>query len=669
MKGADTGETVLIVSNRWRISATDRWESELSRPVEVVDPDDASLDVDERISGVIVELDDPETLRRTLVSLRDLDVPIVVAPRKGSEVLATIAMRFGATDYTSPDISDDPRDEIQTVLTEWRSRTADPTVESDRLHRIVATTLPDEAFVIDEDGQYLEATVRPESGDLYTIAADELVGRKLGEAFPAEEAARLQACLEETLANEEVQTIEYETDTTNGLRRFEAKVVPVDGRIGGKRAVVWLARDVTERAERERQLRRRRDRLETLNRINAIVRQVIQTLVDAPTRRAIEREVCDHLVESDLYTAAWIVEHTGEDVLSYRMDDANVTCWVDADSDLAAKLEAPALAAIETDEIQSLDQSISIESADDCGELPAEGNELAGRTAESLLAVPLSYDGAVYGALVILASRNDAFDVRECEAFRVLGETIGFAISALKNRRLLFSDTVVELELYIPSGDSFSFEVTERYNCTGSLEWAGTTSDGRTYQYVTYQGIDGETIYDEASGHDSIEECRLIHDGESQCTIEFRLRNSAVRMLANHGVWFRNITVEDGEARLIAEVSRDANVREVVEELTRIYDDATLVARREIDRPVQTAGERRQRILETLTDRQLAALRIAYYSGYFEWPRGSTGEDIAETMGITPPTLHQHLRKGLWELLHEFFEGGGDIGPPSSDDE
>ncbi len=230
---------------------------------------------------------------------------------------------------------------------------------------------------------------------------------------------------------------------------------------------------------------------------------------------------------------------------------------------------------------------------------------------------------------------------------------------AVKNRQLLFADTVVELEFRIDGGDTFSFDLSEEYDCTCSLEWAGTTANGRTFQYVTIDGLGGDTVLEAARAHDSIEECRLIHDGDESCTIEIRLAQSGVRTLENHGATIRDVTVDSGVGTCLVEVSQNAAVREIAEALTVIYENTELVARREVDRPVRTAAQRRNRILDQLTDRQLTTLRLAYYGGFFDWPRESTGEEIAEAMDISPPTMHQHLRKGLRAILEEFFEGSG----------
>ncbi|WP_339106506.1 bacterio-opsin activator domain-containing protein [Haloterrigena salinisoli] len=647
--------------------------------------------------GVVLELECPTQVRSVLERCSEEwgDVPTVVAPPTGSEALATAALRGDADEYAPLDGDGDPVERIVDAIRPGSEAAGDretvdgretddeptdgsratngagpaagvaatatgrPSAESaGKYHRILADELPDEAFVITADGTYLEAKVRPDAADLYTTSADELPGEHLTDVFPDDVAAELQACIDRTIRTGTVQSIEYETATTDGDRRYEGRVVPIDERIDDQDAVVWLARDITERVRRERELRSRRDRLETLNRIGAVVGQVIDTLVEAPSRDAIEREVCAQLVESELYCGAWIAERTGEGTLAYRTGAGDVDTYLDRASELDEGHACLVQQAVETGEIQT---ETNIPASDS---MP-EALRAAARTdgVRSAIAVPISHNEAVYGVLTVLAGREDAFGEDERAGFGLLGETIGFTIMAVKNRQLLFADTVVELEFRIDGGDTFSFDLSERYDCTVSLEWAGTTANGHTVQYVTIDGLDGETVLEEADAHPSVESCRLIHDGCENCTIEMRLAESGVQTLANHGATFRDVTVEDGVGTCLVEVSQDANVREIAKALTVIYENTELVARREIDRPVRTAAQRRDRIFDQLTDRQLTTLRLAYYSGFFDWPRESTGEEIADAMDVSPPTMHQHLRKGLKAVLEEFFEAGGGAEP------
>ncbi|WP_254764841.1 bacterio-opsin activator domain-containing protein [Natrinema marinum] len=599
--------------------------------------------------AVVVELDCPGEIQTILqrVHARMPAVPTIVAPREGSERLATVALRADATEYVPTERDEDPIDRIVSTI---RSRPASDG-DGGQYHRILANELPDEAFVIGEDGTYLEAKVRPDSADLYSVSADELPGTTLADAFPDQVAAKLQDCIDRAIRTEDVQSVEYEVATTDGCRQFEGRVVPIEQRIRGRRAVVWLARDITERVQRERKLRSRQDQLETLNRINAVVRQVIETLVEAPARDAVEQEVCEQLVDSELYCGSWIAERTGDGRLAYRTGAGEATASLDLVGDSTVGCECPATEAARTGELRTTNRILDDEFVPEPVREAAREDDV-----RSAIAVPITHEDATYGVLTVLASRDDAFSERERAGFRLLGETIGFTIMAVKNRQLLFADTVVELEFRIDDGATFSFDLSAEYGCTCELEWAGKTAEGRSFQYVTIEDLDGETVLEEAMAHDSVEECRLIYDGEEGCTIEMRLSESGVRTLANHGATIRDVTVEDGVGNCLVEVPQSADVREIAEALTHVYENTQLIARREVDRPVRTAAERRNRILDRLTDRQLTTLRLAYYGGFFDWPRESTGEEVADAMDISPPTMHQHLRKGLKAVLGEFFE-------------
>jgi predicted DNA binding protein len=48
-------------------------------------------------------------------------------------------------------------------------------------------------------------------------------------------------------------------------------------------------------------------------------------------------------------------------------------------------------------------------------------------------------------------------------------------------------------------------------------------------------------------------------------------------------------------------------------------------------------------------------LEAAYHAGFFKWPRETNGEQIAESLGIAPPTFHQHLRKGQRKVFETLF--------------
>ncbi len=99
------------------------------------------------------------------------------------------------------------------------------------------------------------------------------------------------------------------------------------------------------------------------------------------------------------------------------------------------------------------------------------------------------------------------------------------------------------------------------------------------------------------------------------------------------------------------------NVREVVKAMTGVFEDAELVSRQTIEQPTETRARFRDTLEDQLTERQRTVLTTAYRAGYYDWPRGSTGEELAESLDIAPPTLHKHLRLAERKVLSGIFDG------------
>ncbi|MCW8173006.1 hypothetical protein D8S78_16140 [Natrialba swarupiae] len=78
------------------------------------------------------------------------------------------------------------------------------------------------------------------------------------------------------------------------------------------------------------------------------------------------------------------------------------------------------------------------------------------------------------------------------------------------------------------------------------------------------------------------------------------------------------------------------------------------------DATVSQTDRRRKPNGETKT-----ALQLAYFSSYFEQPRSSTGEELADNIGVTKQTFHYHLRNAEETVFEILFEEPED---PSSDE-
>ena len=103
-------------------------------------------------------------------------------------------------------------------------------------------------------------------------------------------------------------------------------------------------------------------------------------------------------------------------------------------------------------------------------------------------------------------------------------------------------------------------------------------------------------------------------------------------------------------------LTTDVDVREFIERLRRRYPDTQLVARREKTVPHRAHDGIRAALEERLTDRQLEVLRTSYLSGFFDWPRKSTGQDVAAMLDVSQPTVNRHLRVSERKLLELLFD-------------
>jgi predicted DNA binding protein len=48
-------------------------------------------------------------------------------------------------------------------------------------------------------------------------------------------------------------------------------------------------------------------------------------------------------------------------------------------------------------------------------------------------------------------------------------------------------------------------------------------------------------------------------------------------------------------------------------------------------------------------------LSVAFEAGYYDWPRGCTGEDVAEELGITSATFSEQIHAAERNLLSAVF--------------
>jgi DNA-binding transcriptional ArsR family regulator len=180
-------------------------------------------------------------------------------------------------------------------------------------------------------------------------------------------------------------------------------------------------------------------------------------------------------------------------------------------------------------------------------------------------------------------------------------------------------------------------------------------------QWILYLGVsnvDPNDVVEAASGRERIERARVIGGGaDDHGRVELVLGASELlHTVTAAGASARTATITPDQARLTLEAPAEIDVRELVERLRSDYPGTDLLSREKLDRDVQPMGQP-ETILDELTGRQRDALEAAYRAGYFGWPRETTAEEVAESLDLTPPTLHGHLRKAEYAILSKLLDG------------
>lgn len=271
------------------------------------------------------------------------------------------------------------------------------------------------------------------------------------------------------------------------------------------------------------------------------------------------------------------------------------------------------------------------------------------------LCVPIRYQGTIYGALTVYDESAD-FDDESVALFSDLGATVGNGINAAESKRLLNGDSVVELEFRLGVDSDVLAALSADLGCDLSLDGVAQVDDGITC-FVTATGTPGGDVVEAAVTYDRITNVRIVTDGTDESILEVRLDGDSLLMAAvDHGASIEALELANGSGSLALHVAADADHGAIVEAVTGAAPNVSVVAKREVERSAQSTESFRTELDGKLTDRQKSVLETSLVSGYFEWPRGSTAEEVADALGISPPTLHEHLRAAERKLIETYFE-------------
>ena len=487
--------------------------------------------------------------------------------------------------------------------------------------------------------------------DVTGYGTDEVLGRNPRLLQGPESDPETVDRLSTAIANEEPVNVEIRNYKRDGTPFWnDLTVAPVFDEDDKLSHYVGFQIDVTDRREAEALAEERARKLDdqrrtvrrVLDRVNGLLSEVSGILVESTDTETIAHRVCDAVATEPGYAAGWI----GTVTPSETALELSASCGLPTDTPCEIpreSLPSAVMRAIETDDLQWSTKGV--------GETPLDPSRVSARR---LLVVPLCSGDRRYGLLGVYGTDSEVLDRREQQVFASLGRMIANGLHAVEATRLLTTDHVVELEFEIRDE---RFELSRVAAAIGKpVDRNGTTrtDTGDCELYLSTEGsVDIETLRELAS----VNAARLVSETDTETTLAVQLAGTAPDdELAELGGVITELTASADTARLTVEVPPQQDVRSLLDTLRESYETVELRARTDRDRRERRPEEFAAAVDERLTDRQRAALKAAQLNGYFEWPRPVDGEQVAETMGITRQTFHQHLRAAEQKLVEAYVE-------------
>jgi len=257
--------------------------------------------------------------------------------------------------------------------------------------------------------------------------------------------------------------------------------------------------------------------------------------------------------------------------------------------------------------------------------------------------------------LGVYADRFEVADDREAAVLGTLGRMVGAGLNAVRTRRALRTDAVLELGFEIDDPSLPVVGLAKAVGGTVRYERSEAGDDGRRLHVtIADPPADLASVLADAPGVESVAAV-VERDGEAVVSLSMT-ELPLIEELSAHGHTVRRLDATATGVQLEVTTALETDVRTVLELLRDVCESVEFVSQRERAKHGHEPGEFVAAVREALTDRQHAALETAYLGGYFEWPRPADGDELAASMGISRQTFHQHLRAAQRKLLAAFFE-------------
>lgn len=222
------------------------------------------------------------------------------------------------------------------------------------------------------------------------------------------------------------------------------------------------------------------------------------------------------------------------------------------------------------------------------------------------------------------------------------------------------TDSVVEVEFRVTDPQYPLVRVPESLDCRTRVEQF-VPRGGDTYAVFHHVvGTAPKRVVDLVNERPGVA-ARVVSGRADEGVIEVVVTDSDehfIVTLTDSGAIPRDIWSEDGVAHIVAEIPGLYSASEVIDRFQSVHPTVEVVARRQMDHavPLFTRREFQRAVEDQLTPRQTEVLRLAFEKGYYNWPRARSGQELADDLDVSHPTLSQHLRTAERKVFALLFD-------------
>jgi len=192
------------------------------------------------------------------------------------------------------------------------------------------------------------------------------------------------------------------------------------------------------------------------------------------------------------------------------------------------------------------------------------------------------------------------------------------------------------------------------------LENAIHAIDSWWLEYMKLRVSNDEELHTALAADPHLEVLEFTSDTDDVCYLLAFVEEVSpflLQVLTQNRAVSHQILVISDELRITASVPNWPYLKSLSEDIEADYGSFHLDSVTEAESLGFPLGSERIRPVFSgkLSERQLTVLETAYELGYFEIPQRSTGEEVAETLGISQSTFSEQIRRAQARLLEVIF--------------